>query len=327
MQIGNSLIYFENDINTLNNFLEEFKLNKYYLVVDSQVYNLYKDLISNYFKDPIIITIPSGEEYKNINTLTYIIDELLKNNITRGDYLIAIGGGVCSDICGFAASILFRGIKHILIPTTLLAMVDATIGGKCGIDYYKRKNILGSFYEPKGIYINPYFLNTLAKEEYISGLGEVIKYVFLDDSFDLLNTDNLLEIIKKCILIKKYYVEADFKDIGLRMCLNLGHTFGHVIELKHNLLHGKAVLEGIDMIFSLESDLGINISKEKEYFYNLLDKYNISLNHYDYKDYIEEIFTDKKNFNGNLNLVFVKDFKPYLYKVSKGELYDKINRK
>lgn len=324
MLVNETLIEFADDLSELDSFLANYKLDKYYILIDSNVYNLYKDILSKYFNKAKYVVIPSGEQYKNIDTVTYILKELLEANITRGDYLIGIGGGVTLDICGFVASILYRGIKHLLIPTTLLADVDATVGGKCGVDFLARKNIIGSFYEPKGIYITPYFLKTLSLDEYNSGLGELIKYAFLDDSFKLLDETNLKETIEKAVLIKKQYVEADFKDRGLRMCLNLGHTFGHAIELKYNLLHGLAVLNGIKMIFDLEKDLGIDVSKEEIYFNSLLNKYNLKLNDYDYKDYLDDIFKDKKNFNGILNLVFVKDFKPYLYKTTRGELDDKL---
>lgn len=324
LKINDTIIYFEEDLNEINDFKNQFNLNKYYLIVDSNVYNLYKDVLDKHFINNETIIIPSGEEYKNINTVFMIVDKLLNLDINRGDTIIGIGGGVTCDICGFVASILYRGIKHLLIPTTLLAMVDATMGGKCGVDHLNRKNIIGSFYEPKGIYITPYFLKTLPKEQYNSGLGEVIKYSFLDDRFDLYNECNLINIIKDSILIKKKYVEADFKDKGLRMCLNLGHTFGHAIELKEKILHGQAVLEGIYMIFNLEKDLGYNIDDEQDLFNKLLVKYNLEIKGYDYKLYIEDIYKDKKNISGELNLVFVKNFRPYLYKIRKDELYDKI---
>lgn len=324
MLVNETLIEFADDLSELDSFLKKFKLDKYYIVIDSNVYELYKDILANHFKNIKYVVIPSGEQYKNIDTVTYILKELLEANITRGDYLIGIGGGVTLDICGFVASILYRGIKHILIPTTLLADVDATVGGKCGVDFLNRKNIIGTFYEPKGIYITPYFLKTLSKDEFNSGLGELIKYAFLDYNFKLSEETNLKDTIEKAVLIKKQYVEADFKDNGLRMCLNLGHTFGHAIELKYNLLHGLAVLNGIKMIFALEKDLGIDVAKEEIYFNELLDKYHLTLNNYDYHDYLDDIFKDKKNFNGVLNLVFVKDFKPYLYKTTRGELDDKL---
>lgn len=325
--VKDTVIDFEDNYLNLNKFIDRFNLNKYFIVTDSNVYEIYHNEISKWFKDSKVIVIEAGEENKNIETVLYIINNLLAENITRGDSIIAIGGGVVSDICGFVASILYRGIKHIMIPTTLLSMVDATIGGKCGVDHAERKNIIGSFYEPKGIYITPKFLETLPKEEFESGLGEVVKYAFLDNNFKLLEEDNLINIIKESILIKKYYVEADFKDTGLRMCLNFGHTFGHAIELKKGILHGQAVLEGIKMIFDLETDLGLDVSKEKALFDALLKKFNLCVKGYNYKEYIEDIFNDKKNFNGILNIVFIKDFKPYLYKTTKGELYDKIRNK
>lgn len=324
LKINETLIYFEKDLAKLEEFCGNFKLNKYFIVIDQNVYNFYANELVNYFKACKIVIIPSGEEHKNMETVLSICQRLLEANITRGDTIIAIGGGVATDVCGFVASILYRGIKHLMIPTTLLAMVDATMGGKCGVDFNGRKNILGSFYEPKGIYISPYFLKTLPPEQIESGLGEVVKYSFLAKDINLAKEDDLINIIKEAILIKKRYVEADFKDKGMRMCLNLGHTFGHAIELKEKLLHGQTVLEGIAMIFDLETDLGLDVKAEKELFERLLTKYNLHIHHYDYKNYLDDIFKDKKNFNGTLNLVFVKDFMPYLYPVTRGDLDDKI---
>ena len=139
MQINNTIIYFEENLAKLTKFKQEFNLNKYFIIIDNNVYNIYKSELDKFFLNAKYIIIPSGEEHKNINTVFKIIDELLEENITRGDTIIGIGGGVTSDIVGFVASIVYRGIKHVIIPTTLLAMVDATMGGKCGVDYKGRK--------------------------------------------------------------------------------------------------------------------------------------------------------------------------------------------
>ncbi len=329
LEIEGSKITIADDLALLDKFLSNFSIkDKIYIITDKNVYNLYNDKIRKAINLEVnFIVLEAGEKTKNIDSILEIVTKLLELGIRRNDYIIGLGGGVICDMTGFAASILYRGIPHILIPTTLLADVDASVGGKTGVDFLDRKNILGSFYTPKGIYISTSFLNTLPKEEIASGYGEIFKYAFLENTsiLQLLKDKaDLKIIILKCLQIKQSYVESDFKDQGKRMMLNLGHTFGHLVELDKNLLHGIAVLAGLKMIFCLEKDLGIIDNSFLLDLEKLAKTYDVPLYTFDYKDYLDKIFTDKKNLQGVLHLIFVNEGGAYIYKTTREDLYAKI---
>ena len=208
-----------------------------------------------------MIGIPGGDKSKNISQLEYILEESLSFKIDRSSLIIAFGGGVIGDIAGFAASILLRGIDFIQIPTTLLAQVDSSVGGKTGINSSKSKNLIGSFHQPIAVIADIDMLKTLPKREFLAGLVEVIKYgLIYDVEFfnslennykDILNYDQLKlnEIISKSCEIKSLIIKNDEKENGKRALLNLGHTFGHAIEsfgkYDGTIIHGEAVSIGI----------------------------------------------------------------------------------
>jgi 3-dehydroquinate synthase len=206
-----------------------------------------------------LIDFPAGEASKNFQTNLRIVDRIIDLGADRTSALIALGGGVVGDITGFIASVYMRGIPYIQVPTTLLAQVDSSIGGKTGIDLPEGKNILGTFYQPKGVFIDLAFLKTLTPREFRSGLAEIVKYGIIDDP-ELLssleveaeairNRDiNLLEkIIARSCCIKKGIVEIDEMDKGVRRILNFGHTIGHAIEAEsgYSVSHGDAVSIGM----------------------------------------------------------------------------------
>lgn len=328
LMVRSSKVYIENDISRLNEVLATLKLRKkLFIITDENLYRLYKDMLSNALNyDLEFIVLPSGEKSKSIDNVLMIAKRLLEVNIKRNDTIVGFGGGVISDITGFVASILYRGINHVIIPTSLLAMVDASLGGKTGVDFYNRKNILGAFYEPKLIFIATEFLNTLPEAELKSGFGEVFKYAFIKPSLqDKLFNGKLALIISDCIAIKKKFIEEDFYDQGPRMQLNLGHTFGHIIEIKYGLSHGIAVISGMKMIFKLEEDLGLIDDSYLKKLNSLLEKYKITAPDYDYRVYLADIFNDKKNLKGVLSLVFVDSNGTYLFSNTKEELYAKIS--
>lgn len=215
-----------------------------------------------------ILILPSGEHIKNLTSLLKIINFAIKNNFERGDSFCALGGGVITDLTGFAASIYYRGINFICIPTTLLGMVDAAIGGKTAINIKEGKNLLGTFYQPKIILIDPRCLKTLSKREFLVGMGEVIKYALLEKTakkqfskygfLNFLRTNKsdilklrmkyLLQIIIHSAEVKAHIVSKDEKELGLRAILNFGHTFAHGIEQAYNYkkyTHGEAVSIGM----------------------------------------------------------------------------------
>ena len=240
-------------------------------VISRKVYKLYGKLL-NLPEDEIFI-LPDGEKEKNIKNYLKIQEKAFESGLTRKDVMIAIGGGVVGDITGFAASTYMRGIDYIQIPTTLLSMVDSSVGGKTAIDIEGAKNIIGSFWQPKVVLININFLKTLDKKQFLSGIGEILKYSFIEKSCEyekpiflseyltlccekLFEFDSvtLMRVIDYCLKLKISVVNKDEKESGLRRVLNFGHTFGHALESItgfKKFTHGEAVVQGIFIALSL----------------------------------------------------------------------------
>ncbi|MDP4177680.1 MAG: 3-dehydroquinate synthase [Bacillota bacterium] len=267
------------------------------------------------------IVVPAGEKSKSIETLTEVYKELLESGIHRGDLIIAFGGGVVGDLTGFAASTLFRGISFVQIPTSLLAQIDSSIGGKVAVDLKEGKNLVGSFYHPESVYIDSELLKTLEDKFLYDGMAEVIKYGAIKDEqlfnklFNFKNKEDLLEnideIIYNCCSIKRDVVEIDEKDIGERMLLNFGHTIGHAIEKYFNYekyTHGEAVAAGMYLITKNSEDLGITEKGTADLIYKMLIKYNlpVTVPQTDAKALLDIVSLDKKNIAGSLNIVLIK---------------------
>jgi 3-dehydroquinate synthase len=204
---------------------------------------------------PDLLTIPAGEEFKNLNTVSFLWKSFLEHGLDRKSTIIALGGGVVGDMAGFAASTYMRGINWVGIPTTLLSMVDASLGGKTGIDLPEGKNLVGSFHPPKLVLADPQLLTTLSEREFISGLAEVVKHGIISDP-ELFNLcargldcvkENLEQIVKRAMAVKIKIIEEDPYEKGIRATLNLGHTVGHAVELasKFQLRHGESVAIGL----------------------------------------------------------------------------------
>ena len=262
--------------NIISNFAKishkyNLKFDRYLLVIDKNVpKKMVHKINSKIFKKKIIHYFDASEKNKNQKNVNIILDILLKNNFSRSDCLIAIGGGITGDISAFAASLFKRGLNFINIPTTLLSQVDSSIGGKTGINTKHGKNLIGSFYQPRMVISDTSFLNTLPQREIICGYAEILKhsiisnknlYKYLDKNIDkILNLQS--PFIEKSIFesckIKKIIVEKDEMEIGLRKTLNFGHTFAHAFEatLKYSkkLNHGEAVILGMNtaLKFSLK---------------------------------------------------------------------------
>ena len=268
------------------------------------------------------IILQNGEKAKSIQNFQKILNFLADNNFDRTDLIIAVGGGVVGDISGYVASAYLRGIQFIQIPTTLLAQVDSSVGGKTAINISAGKNLVGAFYNPKGVIIDTSVLKTLPNREFKAGLAEVIKYALIKNKslFSLLEKhakEILLmdqkiieEIIFASIYTKAQIVTRDEKEDGIRAILNFGHTFGHAIEAHgkyKKILHGEAVAKGMKVasrISFLE-----NLISEKEYkkVISLLEmfEFDLSLNQYNYEELKPYIFRDKKIKAGRLNLVLL----------------------
>ncbi len=295
------------------------------LITDSNVDKLYSDTVIHSLSDNGFETVkfvfPAGEESKNLKTLSDIYDFMAENKINRGDFLVALGGGVCGDISGFAAATYMRGIKYIQIPTSLLAQVDSSVGGKVAVDLPQGKNMVGNFYHPKLVIIDPDVLLTLTPEFFTDGMAEVIKYGCIRDKalFDKLCTfsrneldDNIEDIIYTCVDIKRQVVENDERDTGERMILNFGHTIGHAIEKFYNfskITHGMAVAIGMYTITKISETLDITPVGVADKILNCLEKYNLpfAAPEVPAEKIAAYIAGDKKNFGKNLNIIVLND--------------------
>ena len=253
----------------------------------------------------IDIVIKAGEQHKNLQTVQRIWKTLMRHHADRNALLINLGGGVITDLGGFAASTYKRGIKFINIPTTLLAMVDAAIGGKTGIDFGGGKNQIGTFAEAEEVIIDPVFLETLPQRELLSGMTEMLKYGFIAD-VNLLNVnmENYQQFIARCCEIKREIVAQDPTEKGLRKILNFGHTLGHAIEshcltTDHPLLHGEAVALGMwGALWLSVKQTGLDEMVLRDYEKKLpmlLSEADISLSEVDIDPILGYLVHDKKN--------------------------------
>ena len=288
--------------------LDISKYSKIGILVDENTKEFCLPLLSE-IKKSVIIEIKSGEENKNIDSCNLIWEALTKNCFDRNSLLINLGGGVIGDMGGFCASTYKRGIEFIQIPTSLLAMVDASVGGKLGIDFNSFKNQVGLFSNPKSVIINPKFLDTLAENELRSGFAEAVKHALIVDKhlwehlkinpFQDLDWE---EIIETSVQIKNKIVISDPKEKGERKKLNFGHTFGHAIESYYlqkgtPILHGEAIFMGI----ILESELSSLSVSEKNDIKNYILS-NFSLPYTPAKsDILSFLRNDKKNFEKKIN--------------------------
>lgn len=234
---------------------ELFDLQRKVLIVtDSGVPSSYAETIAKQCEAPFSVTIPQGEASKNFENFEMLLSEMLKNSFTRKDCVVAVGGGVVGDLSGFAAACYMRGIDFYNVPTTLLSQVDSSIGGKTAIDLNGVKNIVGAFYQPKKVLIDPDTLKTLDQRQFAAGLAEAIKVSLTGDAklFELIKNSedinaDITEVIRRALEFKRDVVEKDPKEAGLRKVLNFGHTIGHGIESFYGgkLLHGECVSIGM----------------------------------------------------------------------------------
>lgn len=270
-------------------------------------------------KDLSVVTIPDGEQYKNMQTIENILEHCFEHKLNRSSMLIAFGGGVIGDMTGFAASIYQRGIEFIQIPTTLLSQVDASVGGKTGVNNKYGKNLVGAFHQPQAVYIDPLFLTTLPKREFAAGIAEIVKmavcfnkefFEWLENN-DLNDSKNIKIAIQKSVETKAWVVSQDEKEKGLRAALNYGHTFGHVIENETNYntyLHGEAVGIGMCMANDVSVKIGLMTKEESLRVKKILEKYEIPT-HYaikDIEDFYEHFFLDKKSLDNKIKFILPK---------------------
>ena len=267
-------------------------------------------------KELHIVTIPDGEKYKTLETIENILNECFEHKLDRKSLLIAFGGGVIGDMTGFTASLYQRGIDFIQVPTTLLSQVDASVGGKTGVNNKYGKNLIGAFYQPKAVYIDPEFLKTLPPREFAAGVAEIVKMAVMFDReyFEFLQNANmqneeiLKEAIRRSVELKAWVVNQDEKEAGIRAVLNYGHTFGHVVENETNYttyLHGEAVAIGMVMANALAIELGLFTAEEAEKVKDLLKKSALPVDYVikDVDDFYEHFFLDKKSANNSIKFI------------------------
>ena len=315
----------------LNNYLPDDEISKIFVLVDT---NTQKHCLQHFRAQlnssiPIeIIKIRAGEIYKNINTCLEVWSVLTELKADRKSLLINLGGGMVTDLGGFVASTFKRGIKFINIPTTLLSMVDASVGSKTGVDLGNLKNLIGLFSNPEMVVVDTHFLNTVPKRELRSGLAEIIKYGLsydinlwskISNDNNLLN-NNLTEIIYRSIEIKNEIVLKDLKETSLRKVLNFGHTVGHAIEshfleiqILETLTHGEAIAIGMIVEMYLSYRL-LDFPKEKlkEVSAKIIEVFGqVVISKNDYSTIIDLMKHDKKNIGNNINFVLLNDLADY----------------
>ena len=267
-------------------------------------------------KELYIITVPDGEEYKNQDSVNLILESLFNHRFNRKSTLIAFGGGVIGDMTGYVASVYQRGIDFIQIPTTLLAQVDASVGGKTGMNNAYGKNLIGAFHQPKAVLIDPAFLRTLPSREFGAGVAEIVKmavafdkefFEFLENA-DLRDDKVLREAIQKAIQTKANVVAQDEKEHGLRAALNYGHTFGHVIENETKYtkyLHGEAVAIGMAMANETAVKMNLMTPGEALRIRNLLEKYDLPTKYkvQNAQSFYEAFSLDKKSSDSSVTFI------------------------
>lgn len=298
---------------------EHINLNRRVLVVtDSGVPAIYAQTLAKHCKSPIICTVESGEASKSIETFTKLLRIMLDNDFSRKDCVVAVGGGVVGDLSGYVASAYMRGVDFYNIPTTLLSQIDSSIGGKTAINFGGIKNIVGAFYQPKKVLIDPELLKTLPERQISNGLAEAVKMALTSDKelFEIFENkvikDNIDEIIIRSLNIKKNVVEQDEKESGIRKILNFGHTIGHGIESSVNmeeLFHGECVALGlIPMCDEKIRPRVVNVLKKCN-LYNLID--------FDWDKISEVMFHDKKADGDTVAVTTVNEIGKYEIKTLK----------
>lgn len=296
------------------------KAKRTVLVTDSHVGPLYVQSVKKALETAgftvFVQVFPAGEQSKNLQTIASFYSAFAQAGLTRTDFAVALGGGVCGDMTGFAAATWLRGIPFIQVPTSLLAQVDSSVGGKTGVDLPEGKNLVGAFHQPALVLIDPQTLTTLPETFFADGMGEVIKYGCIRDKafFDHLCREDcrrwLPEVLFTCVDIKRQVVEKDELDTGERAILNFGHTFGHALErVQHysGLSHGKAVGVGMVLMAQLGEASGITAPGTAKQIQSLLEQYGLpSSCPVSIDDLLPSTAYDKKNSGSSILLVLLK---------------------
>ena len=284
------------------------------------------DIISKYAIAVDILTLPPGESYKCLNTVQLIYSYLVEHHFDRKDFLFALGGGVIGDMTGYTAATYLRGISFVQLPTSLLSMVDSSIGGKTGVDFQNYKNMVGAFYQPKAVYINLQTLNTLPEREFYSGFGEIIKHGLILDKayYEYLKVnyekalardyDTLESIVYRSCQLKQQVVEEDPFETGKRAILNFGHTIGHSVEkaMNFSMLHGECVATGIAAAAYISYQRELISQNDLNEIVTLLENYRlpVAISLYEqnlsHNSILDAIKNDKKMDAGTIKFILLK---------------------
>ncbi|NCQ18945.1 MAG: 3-dehydroquinate synthase [Ignavibacteria bacterium CG_4_8_14_3_um_filter_37_9] len=318
-----------------------------FFIIDENVLRIHKKYLqTNLFdeKKDLVCKLPAGEKSKSFKQISELLKVMLENKLGRDTLVVSIGGGVTGDAVGFAASIFMRGIPVVHIPTTLLAAVDSSIGGKTGINFNNTKNSIGSFYQPKFVLIDTTFFSTLPEKEIICGVGEIIKYAFLtgQDFYDSVlaalplfyqkDFSKTVHLISASINVKTEVVSSDEKETGLRKILNFGHTFAHSFEseLHFKIKHGEAVTAGIICALYLSHEKGFITEEQLKKFLYLPKQIPLSatLKKLDKEKLYRVMLSDKKNRDGKIKFVLLKNIGEILLDVEaeKVEVFNAFDR-
>lgn len=317
------------------------KAKKAMIISDTNVFPVYgervKKSLSEFGFDTFSFVFKAGEQSKRLDTVYSMYSELTDNGFTRSDIIVALGGGVTGDMAGFAAATYLRGIDFVQIPTSLLSQVDSSVGGKTGVDIPQGKNLVGAFWQPSAVLIDPDTLDTLTPHFFADGMGEVIKYGCIKSTelFDILEScDNIKsiidDIIYRCVSIKRDVVERDETDKGERALLNFGHTLGHAIEKEHNfqeISHGQAVAVGMVMITKASEEKGISEKGTANRISELCRKYNLPVSDSSpLESIVKSSFSDKKSTGSSISLVVLDRIgSSRIFSVKKADMFDFCN--
>lgn len=345
------IIIGRNILDTLGSLIKQYtKARKALVITNKTIYPLFGERIKTSLNkeniDSNFVILEDGEKYKDIKSLELIWKESIKYKLERKDVIIALGGGVIGDITGFAAATYLRGIDFVQIPTTLLAQVDSSVGGKVAINHEYGKNLIGAFYQPKLVLTDTETLNSLPVNELKVGLAEVLKYAFIEKSCGLQETDldltdylssrkneifslepsTIKELVKYCCQLKATVVNKDEKEAGLRAILNFGHTIGHAVEKcsnYRNITHGQAVAIGMKGAFYIAGEKGLISENHFNSSLNFINSYEM-----DYKipdnikleDLIQAMYLDKKVLSKKIRFVLPVN-------TGEVEIFDDINER
>ena len=317
----------------LSAFLRSFESDTIFAIIDENVfghhYPLMEEILKPIFGSIHYFKVPSGESSKSFSIYQELMNFILGHSPERGTPILAVGGGVTGDIAGFAAATALRGMPLIHMPTTLLAMVDSSIGGKTGINHSEGKNLIGNFYQPKAVFADVRFLKSLPRKEWVNGLSEILKYGMIDSpeiiekvkenlgESEFNEPETWLPVISKSARIKADIIQEDTLETGKRKFLNFGHTFAHVIEAEgkyKQYSHGEAVFAGMNAAVFASNELGGETDKDLLYQFRHLYDFNLSGINANASALAEKMMKDKKVHKNQLQLILLKETgKPYVH--------------